>query len=90
MRAWCDKHHLHERTMREISSLRSQLRRVAMKVISVTLPSTLQLSPPSKAQEMFLQQIVAAGLLDRMAMLAPAGTFAIQDQQDVVLVGSVE
>ena len=63
--------------MREISSLRSQLRRVAMKVLQVTLPSSLQLPPPSSSQEMLLQQIVAAGLLDRIAMLAPAGTFAI-------------
>jgi hypothetical protein len=57
--------------------LRSQLRRVATKVLSIALPSSLQLPPPSAAQEVYLQQIVAAGLLDRMAMLAPAGTFAI-------------
>jgi len=77
MRAWCDKHRLHERTMREISSLRMQLRRVAMRVMSISLPSSLSLPPPTVEQEYLLQQIVAAGLLDRIALHAPAGTFSL-------------
>ena len=82
MRAWCDKHHLHERTMREISSLRMQLRRVAIRVLSLSLPSSLSLPPPSSEQEHLLQQVIAAGLLDRIAIHAPAGTFPLINDAD--------
>ena len=76
---FCTKHFLHERTLREITLLRRQLRRLAQTVLSVSLPNTLKLRPPSPDQEQLLAQVIAAGLLDRVAMLAPAGTFAMSE-----------
>ena len=65
------------------NSLRAQLRRVSMKVLDISLPNTLQLRPPNATQEILLQQVIAAGLLDRIAMHAPAATFPVPKVEDV-------
>ena len=88
---FCKKHHLHERTLREISLLRRQLRSLAQNVLNVSLPTSLKLRPPSPDQEQLLSQLIAAGLLDRVAMLAPAGTFPISEgSRDLIDEGDTE
>lgn len=54
-----------------------------MKVLDISLPNTLQLRPPNATQEILLQQVIAAGLLDRIAMHAPAATFPVPKVEDV-------
>lgn len=77
VQAFCEKNNLHFKTMKEIHDLREQLIGIMLGLeIFADSKSHLEsdyakLRPPSPLDEQWLQQIVASGLIDRVAKLTP-------------------
>tara|TARA_B110000208_G_scaffold113320_1_gene139471 strand:- start:827 stop:4603 length:3777 start_codon:yes stop_codon:yes gene_type:complete len=70
VRKWCKEHMVRYKTLREMQSLRLQLRRVVESASgsgSRSAASAALSVPPSAAQELLLQKIAVSGMLDRVA-----------------------
>ena len=88
-KSFCKKYQLHARTMYEIQRLRRQLKNIITRTlvnnessgkISTNITNALNLPPPTEKHETLLLQLVGASFIDRIARLAPVGTWVEADE----------
>ena len=73
---FCSANQLNHRAMREIQLIKGQLERL-LRRRGLLQQGTSAPPPPSPVQERLLRQIITASMLDKVARLAPAGTFSL-------------
>ena len=87
--SFCKKYNLHARTMYEIQRLRRQLKNIISRTIVdkplqenavMSIPAALNLPPPTDDDEALLVQLIGASFVDRIARLAPEGTWLDKDE----------
>ena len=87
--SFCKKYNLHARTMYEIQRLRRQLKNIISRTLvdnllhentTVSIPSALNLPPPTEDDEALIMQLIGASFVDRIARLAPEGTWLDKDE----------
>jgi ATP-dependent RNA helicase DHX37/DHR1 len=85
-RSFCNENGLNYTIMTRIQRMRSHLATIAKNrlgsasgVAAMTGGFSYKMTPPNKLQERLLMQTIASGLLDHVAVLAPAGTMSGND-----------
>eukprot|EP00026_Physarum_polycephalum_P001682 Phypoly_transcript_01684.p1 GENE.Phypoly_transcript_01684~~Phypoly_transcript_01684.p1 ORF type:complete len:1055 (-),score=225.00 Phypoly_transcript_01684:55-2847(-) len=80
---FCEDNYLLEKSMKEIHQLRQQL----TAIVNMTYPEDTALSmktpmrPPDAKQELYLRQVLAVGLIDQVARLAPLTSMVVEGKK---------